>query len=482
MIRDGQYLDLMGRLIVAGAFVVCAPHRGAAQTSSPVPAATSSAQNPLLGSVPTGQATATPVPLSLKDAFDRALKYNLGVIEADQGARAARAVRLRSLSALLPDLTTRISGTVEQLNLKALGFNVHIPGVNIPTITPPFGVADARAYLSQQVFNWSDIKGLKSASESEKASQFTYKNDRDLVVLTTGDSYVLVIADAATVDSTRAQVETAQTLYRKTSDQHKAGVVASIDELRAQVELQTQQQRLIAAENQLAIDKLTLGRVIGLPNGQEFQLTDALPYAPLAVMSLEQALQQAYSMRADYLSAQAQVRAAELARQAAAAENYPTLSVNTDFGDIGSPNFGSSHETFTFTTSLNIPVFQGTQVRADKLQADSALRERLAEFENLRGNIDDQVRTAFLNLKSSSDLVAVARSNIDLANQTLAQAQDRFSAGVADNLEVVQAQESVASANQSYIASVYSHNLAKISLAQAMGIAEQAALQYLGAK
>jgi outer membrane protein TolC len=291
-----------------------------------------------------------------------------------------------------------------------------------------------------------------------------------------------VIADAATVDSTRAQVETAQTLYRKTSDQHKAGVVASIDELRAQVELQTQQQRLIAAENQLAIDKLTLGRVIGLPNGQEFQLTDALPYAPLAVMSLEQALQQAYSMRADYLSAQAQVRAAELARQAAAAENYPTLSVNTDFGDIGSPNFGSSHETFTFTTSLNIPVFQGTQVRADKLQADSALRERQAEFENLRGNIDDQVRTAFLNLKSSSDLVAVARSNIDLANQTLAQAQDRFSAGVADNLEVVQAQESVASANQSYIASVHSHNLAKISLAQAMGIAEQAALQYLGAK
>jgi outer membrane protein TolC len=130
---------------------------------------------------------------------------------------------------------------------------------------------------------------------------------------------------------------------------------------------------------------------------------------------------------------------------------------------------------------LNIPIFQGTRVRADKLQANSALRQREAELEDLRGRIDDQVRTAFLNLKSSSDLVAVAKSDIDLANQTLKQAQDRFLSGVADNLEVVQAQESVASAEQSYIASVYSYNLAKVSLAQAVGIAEQSALQYLGA-
>ncbi len=135
---------------------------------------------------------------------------------------------------------------------------------------------------------------------------------------------------------------------------------------------------------------------------------------------------------------------------------------------------------FTFQASLNVPIFQGTRVRADKLQTNSALRQRQAELEDLRGKIDDQVRTAFLNLKSSSDLVAVAKSNIDLASQTLKQAQDRFLSGVADNLEVVQAQESVASAEQSYIASVYSYNLAKVSLAQAVGIAEQSALQYLG--
>lgn len=439
-------------------------------------------QSPFLGSVPTGQATGTVLDLSLKEAFERALKYNLGVIESGENIRAAHAVRLRNLNALLPDLSARVSGAVEQINLKSLGFNLHFPGVSIPTIVGPFGVADARAYLSQELFNWSDIKNWKSASESERASQYSYKSDRDLVVLTTGDAYLLVISDIATVDSIKAQVKTAQTLYQNSVDQNKEGVIASIDLLRARVELQTQQQRFIAAENQLAIDKLTLARVIGLPTGQEFRLADLVPYAPLEGMALDQALAQARSTRPDYLSAKSQVRAAELARQAAAAENYPSLSTATDFGDIGSPNFGTSHETFSFAVTLNIPVFQGSRVRADKLQADSVLERRKAELADLEGKIDDQVRTAFLNLKSSSELVAVAKSNIDLANQTLAQARDRFAAGVADNLEVVQAQESVATAEQSYIASLYAFNLGKISLAQALGIAEQSALQYLGVR
>jgi outer membrane protein TolC len=274
-------------------------------------------------------------------------------------------------------------------------------------------------------------------------------------------------------------LNTAQTLYQQDVDRGKQGVIASIDVLRSQVELQTQQQRVIAAENQLNIDKLTLARVIGLPKGQEFQLTDSVPYAPLDGLTLDQALQQAHSTRPDYLSAQSQVLAAEFSLGAAAAENYPFLSTDTNYGDIGSPNFGTSHGTLSFEVALNIPIFQGSRVRADKLQADSALQQRKAELADLDGKIDDQVRTAFYNLKSSSDLVAVARSNIDLANQTLTQAQDRFSAGVADNLEVVQAQESVASANQSYIASLYSFNLAKISLAQALGVAEQSGLRYL---
>jgi outer membrane protein TolC len=440
------------------------------------------AQSVFQGSVPTGQATGTILKLSLKDAFQRALEYNLGVIEGAQDTRAARAVRLRSLNALLPNLSARVSSMVQQLNLKTLGFNFSIPGVHINTIVGPFGVQDARGYLSQEIFDWSDIEGWKSSAESEKASLYTYESDRDLVVFTTGGAYLLVIADAATVSSTRAEVDTAQTLFRNDVDLHGHGVIASIDLLRAQVELETEQQRLIAAENQFQIDKLALARVIGLPNGQRFQLTDSVPYAPLGVITLQQALTEAYSTRPDYLSDKAQVRAAELALESAAAENYPSLSTSTDFGDIGTPNFGTSHETFDFAVTLNIPVFQGSRVRADKLQADSALRERQAELADLQGKIDDEVRTAFFNLKSSSNLVAVANSNISLANQTLTQARDRFSAGVADNLEVVEAQESVASANQSYISSLYSFNLAKISLAQAIGVAEKSGLNYLGVK
>jgi outer membrane protein TolC len=437
------------------------------------------AQSPFDGSVPTGQATGTTLGLSLHDAFDRALKYNLGVIESGQDTRETRAARLRSLNALLPDLSARVSASLEQINFAAQGINFKIPGVNIPSVVGPFWVTDGRGYLSQEVFNWSDIQGLRAASQSEKAAEFTYRSDRDLVVFTTGNAYLVVISDAALVDSIRAQVKTAQTLYQQDSDKNKNGLIAGIDVLRAHVELETQQQRLIAAQNQLDIDKLSLARIIGLPNGQQFRVTESVPYAPLAEITLEQALKDAYSTRPDYLSSKAQVQAAELTLRSAGAENYPYVSTQTDYGDIGTPNFTSSHGTFDFGAALNIPVFEGSRVRADKLQADAVLEQRKAELADLSGRIDQQVRTAFYNLKSSSDLVAVAQSNIDLASQTLAQAQDRFASGVADNLEVVQAQESVATANQSYIASLYSYNLAKISLAQALGVAEKSALQFL---
>jgi outer membrane protein TolC len=458
-------------LLALSTFFLAIPMRAGAQ-----------AQGFFQGSVPTGQATRTTLPLSLSDTFTRALRYNLGGIEGEEDTRAARATRLRNLNALLPNLEARVSSTIQQIDLRALGISINIPGVHIPTIVGPFGVADARAYFSQEIFNWSNIKNLKSSSQSERASQYTYRSDRDLVVYTTGSAYLTVIADGANVDSIRAQVKTAQTLYQQDVDQNRHGVIASIDVLRAHVELETQQQRLIAGQNQLEIDKLALARVIGLPNGQQFRLTDTVPYRPLAGISQEQALSEAYSTRPDYLSDKAQVRAAELALQAAAAENYPFLSTSTDFGDIGSPNFGTSHETFDFGLTLNIPVFQGTRVRADKLQAVSTLRRRRAELADLGGKIDDQVRTAFFNLKSSSELVRVAESNTNLANQTLAQARDRFKAGVADNLEVVQAQESVAAADQSYISILYSFNVAKLSLAQAIGVAETSGLHYLGVR
>jgi outer membrane protein TolC len=436
-------------------------------------------ESPYLGSVPSGAPTGAVLQLSLSDALDRGLKFNLGVIESDAATRATRAERLRSLNELLPNVNASISQTVEQVNLRALGLKIPIAG--FPVIVGPFGIQDAQGSISQTLFDWNSVEKLQASNERLKASQNSYKSSRDLVVLAVANAYLQVIADSSTIESQQAQLATSQALYQRARDQRTAGVAARIDELRAQVELQTQQQRLIAARDQQSKDMLALARAIGLPAGQEFTLTDSVPYTPLEGVSLDKALQDAYAGRPDYLSAQQEAQAAGLSRKAAVAENFPTVTSAADYGAIG-PNFGNSHGTFTASASVNIPIFQGTRVKADVLAADAALQQRKAELENLKGRIDQDVRNAFFDLDSANELVKVAKSNTDLARETLAQAQDRFGAGVTDNIEVVQAQESVASADQAYISSLYAFNIAKVQLARAVGIAEKAVKGYLGGK
>jgi outer membrane protein TolC len=431
-------------------------------------------------SVPRGSATTTPLTLSLRDAIDRGLATNLGLVESAEGVRSSRAEWLRRLSSLLPSATAQVSATTQQVSLASLGFT-SLPGLTLPPVIGPFSYVDARAYVSQSVFNWADINNARSASASRQASEYSYKAAREIVVQATANAYLVAIADAALVDATRAQVETAQASLQQTTDQNRAGVVASIDVLRARVELQSEQQRLIAAENQLAIDQLNLARVIGLPNGQMFTLGDTVPYTELAELAVTDALARAYASRPDYQSAQAHVRAAELAKRSAAARNYPSISVDANYGGIGT-TFANSHGTRNVSGVVAIPIFQGTSIRAEVLQADATLTQARAELDDLTGKIDYDVRTAFLNLTSAKNLVAVSRSSIDLASQTLGQARDRLAAGVANNLEVVEAQESIARANQLYISSVYTYNSAKVALAQAVGTAEQSALLYLGVK
>jgi len=345
----------------------------------------------------------------------------------------------------------------------------------------PFNYMDIRAFLNQSVFNWNYIQKERAAAQSVKAAEFSYKDARELVVLVTGNAYLQAIAGAARVETAEAQVQTAQTLYTRSSDQLKAGVIPAIDALRAQVELQSRQQQLIAARNEYAKQKLALARVIGLALGQEFVLADKAPYDALIPPTLEEGLRRAYASRSDYQAALAQARAAELSRRAAAAERYPSFDLEGDYGDIG-VNPGNSNGTFHVAGTLTVPIFQGGKVRADTLEAEATLRQARARLEDLRGQIDNDVRTVLLDLNAAADQVQVARSTVDLAEQTLAQAQDRFAAGVSDNLEVVQAQESVASAHEAYISSLYAHNLAKVELARALGNAEQGVKQYLKGK
>jgi outer membrane protein TolC len=429
--------------------------------------------------VPETKLSPEPLPISFLDAIDRGLKQNLGLLLSGDNTLAARGAKWKELSNLLPNVVAKGEEDVQQTSLSALGLKIPIAG--FPRVLGPFNYLDVRAFLDQSVFNWNYIQKERAAAQSLKAAAYSYQDARELVVLITGNAYLEAIAEAARVETAEAQVKTAQTLYDRSVDQQKAGVSPAIDTLRAQVELQSRQQQLIVARNDFAKQKLALSRIIGLALGQEFILTDKAPYDMLVPPTLEESLRRAYAARADYQAALAQARAAELSRRAASAELYPTFDLEGDFGDIG-VNPGTSNGTFHVAGTLTVPIFQGGKTHADVLQAEAELRQAKARLEDLRGQIDNDVRTALLDLNAASDQVQVARSTVDLAEQTLTQAQDRFTAGVTDNLEVVQAQESVASAHENYISSLYAHNLAKVELARALGNAEQGVKQYLKGK
>jgi outer membrane protein TolC len=460
-------------IVLAG---VAAGAQAQSSSSGAVPPA-GGGQGNFTGSVP-AQSVPGVLPLSLQDAIDRGLKQNLGLMLSNSDVNSASGQRWQALAAILPHISASPFVDVSQVNLAEFGFSFSAPGFTIPSVVGPFSYFDARANFSQSVFDWSAINRTRSASERVSSARHSYQDARDLVVLAVGYSYLQTIASESRVDTAQAQVDTAQALYNQASDQVSAGTSPAIDGLRAQVELKTRQQQLIAAKNDVEIQKLTLARTIGLAPGQQFNLSDKSPYSPFASITVDEALKRAYGSRSDFQAALSDVRAAEYSLKAAHAERYPTLSLNADYGVAGKHPSSNSHGVFDVKGTLNIPIWQGGLARGDIEIADAQLQQTRDRMENLRGQIDADVRTALLNLQSSQDQVTVAQSNIDLAQQTLAQARDRFSAGVTDTVEVVQAQEAVASANESYISSLYSFNYAKISLARALGMAEQGVKQY----
>lgn len=432
-------------------------------------------QSPYLGGVPTGTAVPGALPISIEDAVQRGLKQNLGVLLSSDALVRAQGRRWQMLSALLPSAVTETSLNAHQIDLRAT-IGLQIPGV--PSVIGPFGVFDTRAYVKQTLFDWVSIERARSSTQQLKAAHFSYKNARQLVVLAVASSYMLAVADESRVTSALAQRDTAKALYQQTSDQKRAGVAAAVDVLRSEVELQAREQELIVARNNLAKQKLVLARVIGLPTGQAFKLTSKVAYRPITTAELNDALSEAYMHRPDYQGASAQLRAAELERKAVSAERYPSISFRADYGDIGM-NPANSHGTVNAAAVLRIPIFEGGKIHGDALQAEAALSQARERLANLRSRIDQDVRDSFFDLRAAGARVSVDKNAIALANETLHQARDRFASGVTDNIEVIQAQESVAAAEDSYIASLYSYNIAKISLAKALGIAESGIETYL---
>jgi outer membrane protein TolC len=427
------------------------------------------AQDLFSGSVATGTATANHLPLSLADAIARGMKTNLGALLANQDVRAAEGARGEALSRLLPNVTAGANETSEQINLAAFGFS-HFPGIS--EIVGPFGLTDVRGYLSQPILNFQDIYNTRAATADHKAAILSSQDARDVVALVVTGLYLQTEAAASRIETGRAQVKSAQAVYNQAVDFRENGVSPAIDVLRAQVELQTEQQRLISYQADEDKLKLRLARAIGLPDGQAFDLTDTIPYSPVPPLKLEDAIVRAYTSRMDYQSAAARVQAAELARKAADAGRLPTADFNGNYGDIG-PDPDNSHGTYTAAVSVSVPLFQGGRVKNEVLQADAELERRKAELADLRGRIAFEIRTAYLDLASAGEQTRVATSTVALAQQQLTQSQDRFAAGVTDNLEVVQAQQAVATANENYISSLYVYNAAKATLARSIGNAEK---------
>jgi len=421
------------------------------------------------------------IPISLQSAIDRGLRQNLGLLLSSADIGAARGQRWEQLSALLPHVTVSPYADRSKLNLQELGLLFSPANFSLPMTVGPYSYFDARLGVTQTVFDWKAIKAAQAASQNLKSAEYTYKDARDLVVLAVGYTYLQAIADEARIATAEAQVQAAQAVYDQASDQVRAGTSPQIDALRAKVELQTRQQQLIQARNDFAIQKLTVARVIGLAPGQEFDLTDKSPFQPFEGISVEQALKRAYASRSDYQAAMKDVRAAELSRDAAKAGYLPSLSVTGDYGAAGL-HLSSTTSVSDIRGTLTIPIFTGGSVHGDVLQADARLRQSRERLDSLCAQINADVRTALFNLESSADQVKVALSNIDLAEQTLTQSRDRFTAGVADTVEVVQSQEAVASAHERYISSLYSYNFAKLSLVRAMGAAEIGFKEYLKGK
>jgi outer membrane protein TolC len=444
---------------------------GTSQISNPA-----NGQDPFSGSVVTEKATDVTISLSLKDAINRGLKANLGALLTEQGITSARAQRWRALQAMLPDLTGRVGESEQQINLAAQG--IRFPGV--PSIIGPFSNFDVRAYLTARA-GFSEYESIRSSVENLKAAQFSYQNALELVVFSVSNAYLQVLTSAANVVNSQAQVQTAQAILNQAEQMHQAGVTAKIDGLRATVELQARKQDLIVARNNLDKSRIALARVIGLSLDQKYEVNDTLQYIPAPVMTQQEALHRAYQLRADHRQAQAQVRAAELTERAAHSERLPNLSFSGNYGDIGiSP--GSSHGTFVAAGGIEIPIFEEGRIRGDIYQAQAGLKQSKDQLSDLEGRIDAELRTAFLDVNAAAEQVELGQSTVQLAQEELSEARERFAAGVTDNLEVVQAEGSLVGAQNQLVSNLYVHNLAKLSLARSLGEARQNAASYLGGK
>ncbi len=427
------------------------------------------------GSVPGTAVPADSIVLTLRDAVQRGLRTNLGIIGADSDSLQARAQRLQARSSLLPNVSATVAEDAAKINLGTEGFSASAFGFSafpFPSSVGPFHYYDVHGSVQQTLFDFTAIHNLRSARQSANAAELNARQAREEVVLAVTGEYLQLVATDALVGEQKIEVQYAEASYQQAQVQADAGNKAPIDANRSLVELQTEKQRLRSQLGDLKKQKNQLARLIGLPLGVDIALAEKLTPLPSDSLSVKEAIRRAWSQRRDLRGAEAQLRAAEEARKAAGAERLPTGSVSGAYGlEATNPNRGVA--VFQASAAVNIPVFQGGRVQGDIIQADAVVTQRRAELADERGVVELDVRNAYIDLGVAGDQVNTAENNRHLALATLQQSQDRFAAGVTDSVEVVNSQEQFASADRDYVSSLFSQYLARITLAHAMGEAEK---------
>ena len=470
-------LALLG-LAVSGA-------RAAAQAQNPT-----SAANPYFGSVTAQPVSDETLHLSLDEAVRRGLENNLGLKEAENGEKTLHGERNEALQQFLPTITLTGDTGYYQHDLVAQGFGpgtvgkfaLLFPGGKVPAgfseITRD-DLTEGQIHFSQTLFSGPVIAGWKAAGAAERSAYFAKMTARGQVVQDVAAIYLRSIADASEVDNATALVAQAQVLYGHEHAEHEAGTVAHLDELRAQVELQTQEQALFAAQNQLEKDLILLKREIGIDPGQKITLTDPAPYSDLAAQTHDELLATAYKDRQDYQNLQNQAVEYKAIHQAYRAQRLPSLKVNSYYG-VSTVNGAGTHGNFAAMGTLNVPIFREAGLRGDEDASRAQMEAVDAQLADLRTHIDEQVRDALLDVSAAAQLVQVARSNVDLATRALSDENDRVNAGVDDNLPLVTAQTTLATAQTNLVESLYRYNVSKLALARSCGVLEQQYREYLG--
>ena len=438
----------------------------------------------LQGSVPGTAPPPGPVTLTLADTVRRGLETNLGLIAADTASATARAQRIQALSALLPNLSANTSESLMQVNLAAYGFKFQVPassGFTIPSVVGPFSYWQAQGSVSQSIYDPVARRNYKATKDLERSATLSAKDARELVVLAVAGAYLQTVATGTRIESQRAQVANAQAIYDQAQVRKSAGTNSRIDVMRTLVQLETEKQRLSSLESDYGQQKLMLAGAIGLPFDREITLTEPLAPETVPVPQPAEAIRSAEELRSDLRAAQVQVEAARRAVDAARAERLPSVSFSADYG-LSGPSPASVHSVYTATAGVNVPIWLGGRISSDIQQAQAALHQRETEYADQRRQVEQDVRSAILKLEAAVGQIQVASSNRSYAAETLRESRDRFNLGVGTTVEVVQAEQQVASAETDYVSSLLSLDLARLNLSRAIGQVEASVPGFLGGK